>query len=776
MAESTKYLKVDTNVLLEWTFNDAELITENYHILSNLQYPYREFMSNTITNVNNINNTALLLDPTVNKYTQANPGNYNFLQLQNFNTSLIPYDDIKLYFPISFSFVDFGYTGLIIKIYAYDYYNENYYIFSQYFFDEQDSSRRNEIQLGTPFFYDENQWSKYIEFQIPSIDFISKQRTTDNNGNNLPTLNTINNDLTNGIGISDTTPIFIEFSFINTSQTIFGIKYFYTNPPYSTSISKTADYLGLAVNIQESTQADWFEIQGSYAGSTENLDDYINYLTSIGKNVTIQYQVNLYEENILTNSQTYLVTNNFAQTILYRPCITFSNTTAYIQVVMSVTDLVSETTQTYMASIGLTNNLFKYGPKLISVNVAESYIPKIYNTNDTPFMVNGVNNIPNLLTTKVNFPLLVDTFNILVGSSNASNSSYYGMGLLEIILNPYDNLLKFKIAQDIDSNGNVTPYDITTLLNNATITLNFTSSSNSIVENIYFASDQNDYVNGTLIFIVNQNDMTTISTIYTDNNRFYLTVNDTNTNNNTLLYYGTFQLLQNIIPLGNGSSSNNGTNSTGNQTTTGTNPSVTTTTNAAGNSTTAGSTPTQASNAAPVLPEVVNLLLFILPTTNKVNFETSLGQVVNFTTQVHTDYNFTYFIIGLTYKQIASIETLPGVDKYVTVPINIGQVTTISTTELNTVTALVNQANSIDQSWITTVATYVASTGTLSGPPTAAEYATLLSEVTSIIQSLNSYGYKLDQNTQSGPNQPIWILAPDDGNGSWIPGYGYKIV
>ena len=781
MSTSSKYLKLNQNVLLQWTFDDDNLISENYQVLSNLNAGTRTFMSDS-TSYNSLVNTSLEIDPVTKKYTQANPANYNFLQVQSYSTSLVPYDTVRLYFPSSFNFIDEGYSGLIFKISAYDYYNKNPYYFSQYFYDNENSSRSDEIQFGIPFLYDNQTWSKYIELQIPSIDYVSKQRITSDAGVNTPIPDSINFNLTNGIGISDTTPIFLEFRLMNGSIETFGIKYFFTTNPYNTSISKTPDFMGLACQIQESTQGDYFEINGTYAGSSENLDNYITYIESIGQKINISYDVSLYEENILQRTQTFLVTDNFSQTILYRPIITFSNTTAYIQVNMNINDLINGSVTTVMSSIGLTTNLFKYSAKLTRINIDEAYQPKIYNLklgNNAPTTSVGQ---PQINTVKVNYPLLIDTYKILAGSSNASNTSYYGFGLLEIVINPFNNVIKFKIANNVDNSGNAVPYDLSQLLINATLLMSFKSDSYTLEKDIFFESGDNDYKNGIVVFNIAESDITTIKNIKTDNNRFYIILKSILNNTRTLLYYGTFQLLENVTAVNATSSTpNNSLTTSTNTTASGTTVSTVEKPSASVGVSEKGKAPSTPAQIT-ILPSNVNLLVFLdinkaAASTVQSDFENSLKHIVDYKKQVHTQYNYTYFIIGLTPSQVTEIKGLNGVNtKFTnTIPVDIGKTTAISASETKTINTIITNCNKIGSNWIKTVKTYNPATGTLSGPPTTAESNNLLAQVTPYIKQLNKLGYKLDQN-KTTTSKDIWVLAADDGKGSYIPGLGYKKI
>ena len=93
--------------------------------------------------------------------------------------------------PTSYNFVFNGYVGLYLKIFAYGYYNKNIYELSNIFFDATNTSNSGLTNLAIPFMYDEQEWGKYYEFKIPSIDYLSNQRLISNTGNTV-WLNSIN--------------------------------------------------------------------------------------------------------------------------------------------------------------------------------------------------------------------------------------------------------------------------------------------------------------------------------------------------------------------------------------------------------------------------------------------------------------------------------------------------------------------------------------------------------------------------------------------------------
>jgi hypothetical protein len=113
------------------------------------------------------------------------------------------------------------------------------------------------------------------------------------------------------------------------------------------------------------------------------------------------------------------------------------------------------------------------------------------------------------------------------------------MGLSEIIINPFGSIFKFNIATSTDDNI-ITPYDLTKITENSTITLSFKDDTSFLEKNIWQQSDENDFELGTVIFKIDETDLQTIKNISANNNNYYITVKNDDAGIRTLLYSGTF--------------------------------------------------------------------------------------------------------------------------------------------------------------------------------------------------------------------------------------------
>jgi hypothetical protein len=545
-----KLVNLNPNILLEYEYNSA-IISENYSVWSDLSKGTRNFVSTT--NYNDINHNLFQVDPVLKKYAKIDPSKFNFLKVQNYFTAPVTYDRVRLYLPNNYNFD--VYFGFLLNFYSYDYYNKKQYWFSNYFFDKTDIKIINGTQeyaeflinLGQPFLYNGKEWGKYIEFFIPSLQDVSNQRDINTNVNRV-TPDSINDHLTNGVGLSTNNPIFVEFSFLVSKTNSFGTDYYFLGDTAKLSLSRQPEYQTLGVTVQESTNWDFFEIFGTYNNSNENLDNFVNDLENQGKKINIEYVVTLFEENLVSGfPTTFLVTENFAQKIEYRPIIKYSNTTAAIDVEMRVMDLVDNSSISRFASIGLTSNLLKYGKKLAMLDVSTVTKPKIYNYKADKIMNFGSSapNTTNLNVVKVSYPILVNNYKILASNFANSQGDYKSMGTLNIILTPFDNVMKFQIAKQDSANAPIVPYDLSQIMLNSKLSLVFKSDTKMIEKDIYYQSGDNNFPMGIVVFKVNQEDIPTLKQmVKTNSDNFYIILNANNVK--SLLYSGKFKIFENI--------------------------------------------------------------------------------------------------------------------------------------------------------------------------------------------------------------------------------------
>jgi len=82
----SKYVNLDANILMEYIYDDANLISEPYEILINTKDVKNSFLSTTSGSLNTIDNQLFLIDSISRKYGIVNTSNYSFLQVNNYSS------------------------------------------------------------------------------------------------------------------------------------------------------------------------------------------------------------------------------------------------------------------------------------------------------------------------------------------------------------------------------------------------------------------------------------------------------------------------------------------------------------------------------------------------------------------------------------------------------------------------------------------------------------------------------------------------------------------
>lgn len=570
MSKISKFIKLDKDVLLEYVYNDGNLISEPYNILFNSKDRKQSYVAydSSVTN-NTLNNQLFRIDPIQGVWGKSNPSNYSFLEVKNFGISEpIKHDTIKIHIPINWTFGE--YLGFYIRVYGFDTLNQLEMELSNFYFDMSDVNQQYLLNFTSPpLLFQEKLWGKNITINIPALSELSSQLT-----NNLPTPNTINANLTKGLGLSISSPIFIDFHFINNIQVINGVTTYLLQSALTTTLPQTPEFERLGLKIEHSLNGDFFEIYGTYNNTISEFNKFIQDAVFLGNRYYVQYDITLYEQNIRGKTTTITLTDNFNESIEYRPIIKRSTTTAIIDVEMRLIDSVDDSYIIRRSSYGmLQNEVSKYSLYMKKINIANAYKPKIYNIKNAinPDLVGVANsmgmilldtypkkiketstdsliNNPTLTTNnsnnvvieqiKVPFPILVERFNVIAKSSNSilDNKNFYGFGKIQIVLYPFDNIVSFYIA----SGTNEAPkyFDLTGF---SEIKLVIKNDTNTISFMPFIESEQIDLVNGLVTFKIEQSKFNEIKRIYnTGTNVFYIT--GTNISTTTVIYTGLYKI------------------------------------------------------------------------------------------------------------------------------------------------------------------------------------------------------------------------------------------
>lgn len=580
MSKISKFVKLNKDVLLEYIYNEGNLISEPYNILFNSKDRKQSYVAydSSITS-NTLNNQLFRIDPIQGVWGKSDPNTYSFLDVKNYGLSQpIKHDTIKIHIPINWTFGE--YLGFYIRIYGFDTLNSIEMELSNFYFDMSDVNQQFLLNFTSPpLLFQEKLWGKNITINIPSLSELSSQLT-----NNLPTSNSINANLTKGLGLSISSPIFIDFHFINNVQVINNVKTYLLQSAITSTVSQTPEFERLGLKIEHSINGDFFEIYGTYNGNIAEFNKFILDSIYLDNRYYVQYDITLYEQNIRGKTTTITLTDNFNEPIEYRPIIKRSTTTAIIDVEMRLIDSVDDSYIIRRSSYGmLQNEVSKYSLFMKKINITNAYKPKVYNIKNAinPDVVgvansmgmilvdsypkrmkeintdNLINNL-NLTTNtnvvveqiKVPFPILVERFNVIAKSSdsNLDNKKFYGFGKIQIILYPFDNIVSFYIA--IGTTESPKYFDLTGF---SELKLIIKNDTNVVTFTPFIESEQIDLVSGLITFKIEQAKFNEIKRIYnTGTNVFYIT--GTNISTTTVIYTGLFKIyddVDNITQLNN---------------------------------------------------------------------------------------------------------------------------------------------------------------------------------------------------------------------------------
>lgn len=547
--KSSKFIKVDNNILVEYQYDSNNNVSEDYIILSNKKTNENQFISTITDYKNTIDKQLFVTDILANKYLKVNTTNYSYLTTTDYaGSTFVRYDIIKIYLPNTYVFDE--YKGFKLKIYTKDYTNEKDVLLSTYFYDITDSNRTFEMDFeNPPLLFNEKLWGKSISIQIPSVAFIALQRD-----GNLAKDNSINKNLY-ADGLSVTSPIFFDFSFISKIETINGTVNYTLAGETTISFPQSAEYESIAINIKPSTNGDYYEIYGIYNGSQSDFIQFINDSVYLGSRYIVEYAVTIFEENIKGKTYTFLVTENFDDVIEFRPIIKFSTTTAIINVEMRLIDTVNDSQILKRASYGmLPNEVSKYSLNLMKINISDATKPKIYNTkadNLTDNKIKSVIQVGNLTveTIPVPYPLYYDkTYAVAKSDSvEVDGNSWKSNGQLRLVIMPFDNIIKLVLAQSIDNTNILKPtikyFDLSL---NDNLNMVFKNNAIEVKCPLQKQSSEIDLTKGMLVFKISQKDISNINSIYNSKiNTFYITTTSS-VGDTTVLYAGLFTMFDNI--------------------------------------------------------------------------------------------------------------------------------------------------------------------------------------------------------------------------------------
>ena len=559
----SEFKKLDRDVLLEWTYDPTNIILEPYKVLKNSKDLINSYMSSDSSITNNTEDYQLFsIDSSMNKYAKIDTNKYNFLSVNQY-TSPVPvrHDKLKIYFPTNYIFGE--YQGIYLRLYTYNYRNNKFFEISNFFFDATDSTTSGLLKTYvSPLLYEDRTWNKYIELNIPSVYTVALQRE---DGYSEP--GSLNYYLTDGDGLSQTAPIFIDFRFITKITQIGATKNYLTTQKNTLQVPQIPQLEALGLYIQESTNGDYFEINATYNNSFEEFVSFIDNSLRIGKFYYLEFIITIFEENIKGKSLTYRVENDFTEIIEYRPIIKYSTTKSIIDVEMKLINRSDGNIVFRKGAYGMTaDQLSKYLINRKKINIRNAFKPKIYSKNQfskyhidqlgkSPSPENSIEvPVPELLPLSNYKKAPVVFYSISCYSNQALNrvatnkiENYHYIGGLKIGIKPFDNIYKFILAYRYQNGTQLEPLDLT---NCGELKLVFKTNDSTVEFSQYFSNETVARL-GMCQFRVSENKFQELKNIYKSGNIIFYIVT-TNQGITNVIYTGIYTILDTAISLGSG--------------------------------------------------------------------------------------------------------------------------------------------------------------------------------------------------------------------------------
>lgn len=554
MAQNSRYIKCHPDALIEWIQDDQFFYSDNYSIIKDtLNVEQRFHFSKSAQDPNNYNKIPrglYLIDRIINKYGIADPDNKTFLQESQYtNPAPSEFDRIKIWFPISYTFPNS--SGFMIKLSALNFDNTVSIILTDFFLDTTIPANLLLIQNeSVPFRYGGRLWGKSITINVPSTYHESRKRVS-----GQPTLGSINAHLGVGLnGLSQTSPIYIDFRFLTSKQTVLGESTYLSTPSLVVSIPQAPEYNQLAVQVSRATDGDYFLINGLYNGTIAQFSQFMDTLTESGQRSYVLYKITVFEDALPQPSQDIYKYEDYLTPYSFCPILKTTNTSATIQVELQLISAIDGSVISRFADLAIVGSeVAKYGRYRQAINVSSAIKPKLYNSKPDNIILPSLDILKAGIIKKnrslgpeniryVPYPVLTDTYNIAaqdVTLSAGDGTRYFGKGGLLIALTPFDNVLKFKISQ-LNGSENVKPFQFPA--SGSIIQLVFKSSTAELRVPLWNESGEVQLDNGVLVFKQVASEYTILKKVFETVQSFYITM--TTNGVETSIYDGRFQLLE----------------------------------------------------------------------------------------------------------------------------------------------------------------------------------------------------------------------------------------
>jgi len=403
MASTSKYLQLNSQILLEYIYQDPSAPTV---IDTDLNGARCMILDNSYTGTNFLFTEDNPYVPTGNYRTySAIPINskrtryaylttnvpLNYLDYDtnlpdvasllaqlttppNVPTEALQYDTIRLHLVSGYSIATQG-DGFIFEAQFTDKAGKKQNLTSIAYLntDSYETLNPDEFVVG------ERLYTRYIEIKIPAVSYLNDVTISNPN---VPT--TLSYLMSYGKGVQPTSMIDFSLKTITTTEVVNGYKFFITGNDVTTSISRTDEYTGLSAVVQESTSGDYFELYGEYNG-----DIYEDFIVTLDQQantkIVVFHDIKVIEQVgssfLKTSENSFLQSDNFGVPYKFRPIVLNSAIATSYQIeytlrIYNTFDNSQILRQAQYSSF----DVKKYGRRIRKINLGlEPNVAKVYN-------------------------------------------------------------------------------------------------------------------------------------------------------------------------------------------------------------------------------------------------------------------------------------------------------------------------------------------------------------------------------------------------------------
>ena len=557
MAVTSRYIQVTNWCLLEYEYSNEEIQTslvKAYRITNFYDNSFQFVNGDIALNITrNVQDTSSAIQNSIgNKWGYLdidtiipiiNQDNNLLLedQTNNLSSPYIKYDTVKLHIVSGFNLE--GIKGIIIQISIKDNTGMRLDLANHTFLSSQNDYKYNE----KPIFLGDRLYDKYIEFKIPSLNYINTEFYS--NPSNLNSFGSIYSK--NNVGFPKNALIDFTLHEITNIDILNGNQYFITGQKYELSFLSVDQFSLLGATIKESNEGDYFEYYATWDNGF--IKDYIANLNEQGGDWVVIHQLEVFEQIgtnfIKTSNMTILQDDNFDKPMIFRPVILNSDIAFSFSIDYIMRFLNRKNGEQIIRKSSITSyEPKKYGKQIEKITVLGGYKPlKVYNKiirSDEQISVNSFhqNSPATFKTIQVTkyVPNFYNNTNIAITTNGMDtqelDETIWGQGKAIILLNEFDNRIRFKIFIKNESNKEFESLNLTTEPN---LFLAFIFDDGT---KKYIPQTQNndiDPINGEVEFLIPSE--LSIKILKQKNKKFYIISRGGESDIETVIYQGSYE-------------------------------------------------------------------------------------------------------------------------------------------------------------------------------------------------------------------------------------------